>query len=275
MFFCGWFCDWLNSLETFDFSGSKLIGLLYDVFAFIPWRRSPGWSPIEAKFIATSAHIFEFRWSTGTKTTQNRHNNIMRFVRKSVQREVGREMLPSGFYDALPQPIKSSKLSKLLCDIRCSRHGASPCHHSTTGARGGRGWGPLPEKATPNAGQVLAGDSAASGGLEFLQVSSGEDADFERRVQEMKAWMGALGHCWWKKREEVLDVVDPRLFGCLGPVFVVVGLGGVGRFDGYLGAIFWWKTHRKRWALMLLLLLGVLDGCLAPFWGENISKGWP
>ena len=35
--------------------------------------------------------------------------------------------------------------------------------------------------------QVLAGDSAVSGGLLPCRVS--EDSDFEKRVQEMKAWM--------------------------------------------------------------------------------------
>ena len=35
--------------------------------------------------------------------------------------------------------------------------------------------------------QVLVGDSAVSGGLLPCRVS--EDSDFEKRVQEMKAWM--------------------------------------------------------------------------------------
>ena len=48
--------------------------------------------------------------------------------------------------------------------------------------------------------QILAGDAATSGGVEMRGVSS-EDADFERRVQEMKTWMSA------KPREQVKSVI--------------------------------------------------------------------
>eukprot|EP00437_Effrenium_voratum_P008313 CAMPEP_0181423018 /NCGR_PEP_ID=MMETSP1110-20121109/13913_1 /TAXON_ID=174948 /ORGANISM="Symbiodinium sp., Strain CCMP421" /LENGTH=159 /DNA_ID=CAMNT_0023546133 /DNA_START=58 /DNA_END=533 /DNA_ORIENTATION=- len=54
--------------------------------------------------------------------------------------------------------------------------------------------------------QILAGDAATSGGVEMRGVSS-EDADFERRVQEMKTWMSSERFKHTTRPYKVEDVV--------------------------------------------------------------------
>ncbi|CAK9005257.1 unnamed protein product [Durusdinium trenchii] len=55
--------------------------------------------------------------------------------------------------------------------------------------------------------QILAGDCAVSGGVEPQVVASSEDADFERRVQEMKSWMSSERFKHTTRPYKVEDVV--------------------------------------------------------------------
>ncbi|CAJ1384371.1 unnamed protein product [Effrenium voratum] len=68
------------------------------------------------------------------------------------------------------------------------------------------GMDPGAPAASPALDQILAGDAATSGGVEMRGVSS-EDADFERRVQEMKTWMSSDRFKHTTRPYKVEDVV--------------------------------------------------------------------
>eukprot|EP00434_Breviolum_minutum_P008612 symbB.v1.2.007597.t2/scaffold460.1/size201776/4 len=55
--------------------------------------------------------------------------------------------------------------------------------------------------------QILAGDAAVSGGVLPSTVSATEDADFQKRVQEMSAWMGGERYKHTTRPYKVEDVV--------------------------------------------------------------------
>ena len=82
--------------------------------------------------------------------------------------------------------------------------------------------------------QVLAGDSAVSGGLLPCRVS--EDSDFEKRVQEMKTWMGpsaghraAFGGAFQGQRSVERDVLRQRPLQAHGAAIQGGGRGEAAR----------------------------------------------
>eukprot|EP00913_Durusdinium_trenchii_P001852 g1715.t2 len=101
--------------------------------------------------------------------------------------------------------IESSKDRAVVAET-----GGGPRLVFTRGVPGAlwRPWTPKvgPKKAAPH-GWILAGDCAVSGGVEPQVVASSEDADFERRVQEMKSWMSSERFKHTTRPYKVEDVV--------------------------------------------------------------------